>query len=159
MLKYSGFCYRKGLLARVTPKRLQGEDLAASERFASTAPASTTSAAAASTPAAALAPAIKGAAPASVAPASAIAADKLLRFRFSDCLQLRTFCLSFFGCSLTDLLGLSESRLLSARDFARTIGTGSIEIVESDSIHRTCATVVNRQAFGKLRSQTYSKFS
>src|ERR1700684_1248723 len=52
-----------------------------------------------------------------------------------------------------------ESRLLSARDFARTIGTGGIEIVESDSIHRTCATVVNRQAFGKLRSQTYSKFS
>ena len=52
-----------------------------------------------------------------------------------------------------------ESRLLSARDFARTIGTGGIEIVESDSIHRMCATIVNRQAFGKLRSQTYSKFS
>src|ERR1700722_2702605 len=52
-----------------------------------------------------------------------------------------------------------ESRLLSALDFARTSGTGGIEIVESDSIHRTCATVVNRQASGKLRSQTYSKFS
>ena len=52
-----------------------------------------------------------------------------------------------------------ESRLLSARDFARTICTDGMEIVESDSIHRTCATVVNRQAFGKLRSQTYSKFS
>ncbi len=35
MLKYSGFCYRKGLRARVTPKRLEGEDLPASERFAS----------------------------------------------------------------------------------------------------------------------------
>jgi hypothetical protein len=35
VLKYSRFCYRKGLLARLTPKRLEGEDLAASERFAS----------------------------------------------------------------------------------------------------------------------------
>jgi hypothetical protein len=62
------FCYRKGLLARVTPKRLEGEDLAASERVASTAPK--TSPAAASTQAAALAPAIKGAAPASLGPAA-----------------------------------------------------------------------------------------
>lgn len=95
------------------PKRLEGEDLAASERFASI----------------------------------------LIAFSY------RRSALAFFGRSLTDLLGLSESRLLSARDFARTIGTGGIEIVESDSIHRTCATVVNRQASGKLRSQTYSKFS
>ena len=49
--------------------------------------------------------------------------------------------------------------LLPAREFARSIGTGGIEIVESDSIHRMCATTVNRQASGKLRSQTYSKFS
>lgn len=65
------FCYRKGLLVRVTPKRLEGEDLAASERVASTAPDSTTSPAAASTQAAAVAPVIKGAAPASLAPAAA----------------------------------------------------------------------------------------
>src|ERR1700693_1500137 len=39
--------------------------------------------------------------------AAAIAADELLRFRFSDYLHPRTFCLSFFAsCSLTDLLGL-----------------------------------------------------
>ena len=62
------FCYRKGLLARVTPKRLEGEDLAASKRVASTAP--TTSPAAASTQAAAVAPAIKGASPAYLAPAA-----------------------------------------------------------------------------------------
>jgi hypothetical protein len=67
------FCYRKGLLARVTPKRLEGEDLAASERIASKAPASTTSPAAASTQAAmAVLPAVaKGTtAPASPAPAA-----------------------------------------------------------------------------------------
>lgn len=67
------FCYRKGLLARVTPKRLEGEDLAASERIATTAPASTTSPAAASTQAAAVAlPALKGTVPTSpAAPAAA----------------------------------------------------------------------------------------
>jgi hypothetical protein len=66
------FCYRKGLLARVTPKRLEGEDLAASERIASKAPASTTSPAAASTQAAAAAlPAPQGAAPTSPTPAAA----------------------------------------------------------------------------------------
>jgi hypothetical protein len=66
------FCYRKGLLARVTPKRLEGEDLAASERIATSAPASTTSPAAASTQAAAAAlPALKGTAPTSPAPAAA----------------------------------------------------------------------------------------
>lgn len=64
------FCYRKGLLARVTPKRLEGEDLAASDRVASKAPGSTTSPAAASTQAAFAAPAIKGAPPASLAPAA-----------------------------------------------------------------------------------------
>ena len=66
------FCYRKGLLARVTPKRLEGEDLAASERIATSAPASTTSPAAASTQAATAAlPALKGTAPTSLAPAAA----------------------------------------------------------------------------------------
>jgi len=68
------FCYRKGLLARVTPKRLEGEDLAASERIASKAPAPApaTSPAAASTQAAAAAlPALEGTAPPSVAPAPA----------------------------------------------------------------------------------------
>jgi hypothetical protein len=65
------FCYRKGLLARVTPKRLEGEDLAASERIASKAPAPATSPAAASTQAAAAAlPALKGTAPTSLAPAA-----------------------------------------------------------------------------------------
>jgi hypothetical protein len=39
--------------------------------------------------------------------APAVAADVLLRFRFSVRRHLRPFCLSFFpGCSLTDLLGL-----------------------------------------------------
>ena len=66
------FCYRKGLLARVTPKRLEGEDLAASERIASTPPASTTSPAAASTQAAAAAlPVPKGTTPTPLAPATA----------------------------------------------------------------------------------------
>ena len=66
------FCYRKGLLARVTPKRLEGEDLAASERIASKAPASTTSPASASTQAAATAlPALEGTAPTSPTPAGA----------------------------------------------------------------------------------------
>jgi hypothetical protein len=66
------FCYRKGLLARVTPKRLEGEDLAASEHIASTAPASTTSPAAASTQATAAAlPALKGTAPTFPTPAAA----------------------------------------------------------------------------------------
>jgi len=78
------FCYRKGLLARVTPKRLEGEDLAASERVASKAPASTTSPAAVSTEAAAASPAtistqaaaaalpaLKGTAPPSLAPVAA----------------------------------------------------------------------------------------
>src|SRR5580693_3327432 len=51
------FCYRKGLLARVTPKRLEGEDLAASERIASKAPAPATSPAAISTQATAASPA------------------------------------------------------------------------------------------------------
>jgi hypothetical protein len=51
------FCYRKGLLARVTPKRLEGEDLAASERIAKTAPAPATSPAAVSTQAGATSPA------------------------------------------------------------------------------------------------------
>jgi len=51
------FCYRKGLLARVTPKRLEGEDLAASERIASKAPAPATSPAAISTQAIAASPA------------------------------------------------------------------------------------------------------
>src|SRR6266404_3586750 len=57
------FCYRKGLLARVTPKRLEGEDLAASERVASTPPASTTSPAMSPQPTAAALPAPKETAP------------------------------------------------------------------------------------------------
>ena len=78
------FCYRKGLLARVTPKRLEGEDLAASERIASKAPAPATSPAAVSTQAtaaspaaistqaaAAALPALKGTAPPSLAPVAA----------------------------------------------------------------------------------------
>src|ERR1700683_4997998 len=37
------FCYRNGVLVRVTPKRLEGEDLASSERSASMTPASAAS--------------------------------------------------------------------------------------------------------------------
>src|ERR1700691_779553 len=65
------FCYRNGLLARVTPKRLEGEDLASSERAASTAPASAASPATSPQAAAPALPALKGTAPASPAPAAA----------------------------------------------------------------------------------------
>lgn len=64
------FCYRNGLLARVTPKRLEAEDLASSERAASTAPASATSPAT-SPQATTASPALKGTTQASPAPAAA----------------------------------------------------------------------------------------
>jgi hypothetical protein len=65
------FCYRNGVLARVTPQRLEGEDLASSERAASTAPASAASPATSPQAAAPALPALKGTAPASPAPAAA----------------------------------------------------------------------------------------
>jgi hypothetical protein len=65
------FCYRNGVLARVTPQRLEGEDLASSERAASTAPASAAPPATSPQSTAAALPALKGTAPASPAPAAA----------------------------------------------------------------------------------------
>lgn len=65
------FCYRSGVLVRVTPRRLEGEDLASSERAASTAPASAAPPATSPQAAAAALPALKGTAPASPAPAAA----------------------------------------------------------------------------------------
>lgn len=65
------FCYRNGLLARVTPKRLEAEDLASSERAISTAPASAASPATSPQGTPAALPALKGTAPASPAPAAA----------------------------------------------------------------------------------------
>ena len=64
------FCYRNGLLARVTPKRLEAEDLASSERAISTAPASAASPATSPQGTPAALPALKGTAPAPPAPAS-----------------------------------------------------------------------------------------
>jgi len=64
------FCYRNGVLARVTPKRLEGEDLASSERAISTAPASAASPAISPQGTPAELPALKGTAPAPPAPAS-----------------------------------------------------------------------------------------
>ena len=64
------FCYRNGLLARVTPKRLEAEDLASSERAISTAPASAASPAISPQGTPAELPALKGTAPAPPAPAS-----------------------------------------------------------------------------------------
>ena len=64
------FCYRNGVLARVTPKRLEGEDLASSERAISTAPASAASPATSPQAATSALPALKGTAPAPPAPAS-----------------------------------------------------------------------------------------
>jgi hypothetical protein len=65
------FCYRNGVLARVTPKRLEGEDLASSERSASMTPASAASPITNPQAAAAGLPALKETAPASPAPAAA----------------------------------------------------------------------------------------
>ena len=65
------FCYRNGLLARVTPKRLEAEDLASSERAISTAPASAASPATSPQGTPAALPALKGTAPAPPAPAAA----------------------------------------------------------------------------------------
>src|SRR6202167_5015761 len=65
------FCYRNGVLARVTPKRLEGEDLASSERSASMTPASAASPITNPQAAAPALPALKGTAPASPAPAAA----------------------------------------------------------------------------------------
>ncbi len=62
------FCYRNGLLARVTPKRLEGEDLASSERATSTAPASAASPATSPQTGALALPALKGTAPAPPTP-------------------------------------------------------------------------------------------
>jgi len=64
------FCYRNGVLARVTPRRLEGEDLASSERVTSTAPSSTSPATSPQATAPAL-PALKGTSPTSPAPAAA----------------------------------------------------------------------------------------
>jgi hypothetical protein len=64
------FCYRNGLLARVTPKRLEAEDLASSERAISTVPASAASPAISPQSTPAELPALKGTAPAPPAPAS-----------------------------------------------------------------------------------------